>query len=371
MTKVSIILPIYDVEKYLRRCVDSVLSQTLEDIEIILATDGPDACDKICEEYAQKDSRVKIVSHPGSYGLAFNKSLEVAQGEYIGIVETDDWCDKTMYEKLYNKAKEYDADVVKCGFWFAYDNAKKNYKEIFKNFKEDFSVYNNSFFLVTQPSVWNCIYRKDFLIKKNIKMIEERQSFIDAPFHYETAYKANKYIILHEPLYYYYQDNTNQTVQNVKPLDGLKAEIYAYKKLSLDRKIHNELIDGFLYATIEHLMWNYVRLNSEEDKAIFWLAAHDYLNEIDLSSATYRYIGNRGDRRYFFEIVKTQRSGVFKETKNNIEVKLFCLIPLIKIKITTNWIKTYLFNFIPLIQYKKNGKIKLFNLFYILTWRKK
>lgn len=294
MPKISIILPIFNVEKYLNRCVDSVISQTLEDIEIILATDGPESCDKICEEYATKDSRVKIVSHPGSYGKAFNKSLEIASGEYIGIVETDDWCDNLMFEKMYNKAKETDADVVKCGFYFAYDDENKNTFEVWDEYNENLDIFKNQKFLSSQPSVWSCIYKKDFLAKNNIKMIEDRMAFIDAPFHYETLYKADKYVLLKEPLYYYYQDNENQTVRNVKPLDGLRAEKYAFEKIKESNNFE-KLQKGFIYSTSLHLLWNYKRMKFN-DKITFWKNAREYVETLPLNKENCKELGKRQKR---------------------------------------------------------------------------
>lgn len=294
MPKISIILPIFNVEKYLNRCVDSVISQTLEDIEIILATDGPESCDKICEEYAIKDSRVKIVSHPGSYGKAFNKSLEIASGEYIGIVETDDWCDNTMFEKMYNKAKENDADVVKAGFYFAYDDENKNTFEVWDEYNQYLDIFKNQKFLASQPSVWSCIYKKDFLIKNNIKMIEDRMAFIDAPFHYETLYKADKYVLLKEPLYYYYQDNENQTVRNVKPLDGLRAEKYAFEKIKESNNFE-KLQKGFINSTSLHLLWNYKRMKFK-DKITFWKNAREYVKTLPLNKGNCEGLGKRQKR---------------------------------------------------------------------------
>ncbi len=301
MTKISIILPVYNVEKYLSRCIDSVLNQTLTDIEIILATDGPEACDEICEEYAQKDSRIKILYHPGSYGKAFNKSLEIAEGEYIGIVEADDWCDAEMYEKMYNMAVKNNADVVKTGFNFAFDDKSKNYHTIYIEYPSDLKIEQNQRFLSSQPSVWSCIYKKDFLLENNIKMIEKRMSFIDAPFHYETLYKAEKYVLLKEPLYYYYQDNEFQTIKNVKPLDGLNAEIYAYEKLKSD-KVLKKLESGFIYATIVHLLWNYERL-TQCDKAIFWNEAHKYVNNLSLTDDSLKFL-NQLERKFLFDLRK-------------------------------------------------------------------
>ena len=102
MPKISVIIPVYNVEKYLRECLDSVINQTLADIEIILVDDGsPDNCPQICDEYALKDNRIKVIhKENGGYGSAMNVGLEKATGEYIGIVEPDDYIDSKMYEDL-------------------------------------------------------------------------------------------------------------------------------------------------------------------------------------------------------------------------------------------------------------------------------
>ena len=377
MTKISIIVPVYNVEKYLERCLDSIISQTLADLEIILATDGPENCDKICQQYAQKDNRIKVLQNPGSYGKGFNRGLEIASGEYIGIVEADDWCNPEMFEKLYKKAKEYNADVVKCGFVFSYDNVSMN-KTVVPDeiFPEDFSVYDYPEFLESQPSVWNCIYKKSFLKDKNIKMIEKRQPFIDAPFHYETLYMAEKYILLKEPLYYYYQGNANQSVQNVKPFDGLNSEKYAYARIIQNPKIWNELKEGFLYATTAHLLWNYERIKDEKDRSAFWLEAHNYLNGIDLSGFSFYYFYNNDLKKFFLEL-KNKRNGKYEPVhinscprSNTIWVKLFNIIPFLKIKLNQIGFKSYLFGLLPLVEFKKrySYKIKLFNLFYIIAF---
>ena len=100
--KVSIVVPIYNVEKYLKECVDSILNQTLEDIEVILVDDGsPDNCGKIVDEYARKDSRIIPVHQKNSgYSAAVNKGIDLATGEYIGIIESDNWIETDMYARL-------------------------------------------------------------------------------------------------------------------------------------------------------------------------------------------------------------------------------------------------------------------------------
>ena len=118
MPKVSIVIPIYNVEQYLRECLESVVNQTLKEIEIICVNDGStDSSPEILKEYAEKDNRIKVISKPNSgYGHTMNVGIDAAIGEYIGIVESDDYVKLDMYETLYNIAKKNDLDVVRADF---------------------------------------------------------------------------------------------------------------------------------------------------------------------------------------------------------------------------------------------------------------
>ena len=115
--KVSIIVPVYNVEKYLPCCIDSLLNQTLTEIEIILVDDeSPDDCPAMCDEYAKQDTRIKVIHKKNAgQGFARNDGLEVATGEFVAFVDSDDFVDVTMYEKLYNTAKEHNLDIAFCG----------------------------------------------------------------------------------------------------------------------------------------------------------------------------------------------------------------------------------------------------------------
>ena len=342
MTKVSIIVPIYNVEKYLRRCVDSILNQTLKDIEIILATDGGNECDQICQDYAKQDKRVTLVIHPGSYGKAFNKSLKIAKGEYIGIVEADDWCDPFMYEKLYSRAKETKADVVKGGFYFTFDDSKRNFSILYDGYMENFSLLDRPDFLSSQPAVWSCIYNKKFLLQNKIFMMEERLPFIDVPFHYETLFMAKNYQLLKEPLYFYYQDNPEQSVRNVKPLAGITTEKKAYEILFKKTNLYDDIKEGLIYATACHLRWNYERL-SQKDIRVFWNAAHEFLKSLPLKNVRYIYLYPE-DKSFFLLVLKNQYSVFWlkKLLKNLLSIQIlknrkqFCILGL-KIKIKQDW----------------------------------
>ena len=130
--KVTVVVPIYNVEKYLRQCLDSIVNQTLKDIEIICVDDGStDSSPQIIQEYMDKDSRVKVITKPNSgYGNSMNRGFDMAEGEYIGIVESDDYADPEMFEEMYNVASSNQLDVVKSGFYYYYSIPKeRNEKE--------------------------------------------------------------------------------------------------------------------------------------------------------------------------------------------------------------------------------------------------
>jgi glycosyltransferase involved in cell wall biosynthesis len=118
--KVSIIVPVYNVEKYLNKCIDSILSQTFTDFECILVDDcSPDNCPKICDEYAQKDSRVKVIHKPQNAGLplARKTGMEASRGEYIQHTDSDDWIEPDMVETMYEKARSGNYDIVYCDYY--------------------------------------------------------------------------------------------------------------------------------------------------------------------------------------------------------------------------------------------------------------
>ena len=112
--KISIIIPVYNTEEYLRECLDSVIEQTLKDIEIILVDDGStDNSGKICDEYREKDTRITVIHQENrGQGKARNEALKISNGEYIGFIDSDDWIDLDFYEKLYNAASEKESEVT-------------------------------------------------------------------------------------------------------------------------------------------------------------------------------------------------------------------------------------------------------------------
>lgn len=224
--EISIVIPVYKVEKYLRECIESVINQTFKNIEIILVDDGsPDNCPKICDEYANKDSRIRVIhKENGGYGTACNKGIEAARGKYIGLVESDDWIEPDMYEKLYKQIKKFDADMCTCSYFeykskSVYPNGThdKPYLETINNTDDNklFSIFDHPFWFTSHPSLWAKLYKSDLI--KSIKFDERKgSSYQDAPFVAELFCKTQKIIALHEFLYHYRVDNENSSSSNAR-----------------------------------------------------------------------------------------------------------------------------------------------------------
>lgn len=212
MIKVSVIIPVYNVEKYLRECLDSVVNQTLEDIEIICIDDGStDNSLNILKEYADKDSRFTIlIQHNKGAGSARNKGMEIAKGEYIGFVDSDDWIDLDYYEKLYEKAVKENADIVRTTFNIIYtDKAEEGgqNKLIKKRIKKNQLLSSNDHFGI----IWNAIYKTEFLHDNNIDYFDTDLPMChDVPFTLRIEISAKKIIPFDKTNYYYRKNRFGQ-----------------------------------------------------------------------------------------------------------------------------------------------------------------
>lgn len=166
LRKVSIIIPVYNAEEHLAKCINSVLSQTEKNIEIILIDDGSqDSSLDICQNYAKQDERIRVI-HQDNAGVsaARNQGLEVASGEYLGFVDSDDWIEKDMYERLLNEAEKNDADVVMCDAKMVYSDGEIQVDTITQlscNYILKKSDFTPALLLEMAGSAWRCIYKNN------------------------------------------------------------------------------------------------------------------------------------------------------------------------------------------------------------------
>ena len=234
---VSIIVPIFKVEKYLKRCIDSILNQTYRNIEIILIDDGsPDNCGKICDVYAKKDDRIKVI-HKENKGVsqARNDGIKLSKGKYIAFVDSDDYVEKNFIEILYNNIIENDADISICNYFLENDNIKIKRKidnDIPKNLNsKDFCKY-----IIRKNSYRGLLLNK--LFKRNIFFEDNRAYLIDEKIHIcedllfliENSLKYNRVYFDKKAYLYHYIVRPNSAISSEYNSKKVTM-IYAYDKI--------------------------------------------------------------------------------------------------------------------------------------------
>lgn len=230
--KVSVIIPVYNTAQYLPQCLDSICNQTLKNIEIICVNDGStDNSEEILKEYAAKDSRIIVVNKENS-GAADSRNLgiDVAKGEYIGFVDSDDWVDLNYYEELYNKASAEHADFVRCPYKLSFpdeENDDSLNKIIDNAIREKRNLKPNEHSCV----VWNAIYSSHFLKTNKILFDFELPPSEDVLFTAEVTFKARNMVPLNSTYYHYRQDREGQVSRP------------SLKKLSIMILLNNKIAD--------------------------------------------------------------------------------------------------------------------------------
>lgn len=316
MKKVSVIIPVYNVENYLRKCLNSLVNQTLKDIEIIVVNDGTtDNSQEIINEYVKKYPKkvVSIIQENGGQGAARNTGLLHAKGEYIGYVDSDDYVEENMYEELYKKAKEEDSDIVICG-----NNVVKENYELFS--KEDVDKE----FLLGKMAVWNKIYKKNIIVDNKIQF-RSKVWYEDLDFTMKVYFSSKKISYVDKPLYNYLLRegstmNNNNIKRNLELIEAFDSLIDYCK----DKKIYNKAKDEIEFLCIYHMyIFATTRVLNTNNK---------YKDKIEIINKFKNYINsnfpNFKQNKYLYLLPKRR-----KLIYNLINSKFYCIIiALFKIK---------------------------------------
>ena len=302
--KISIIVPIYNTNQYLNECLISLQNQTLKDIEIICINDGStDNSLDIIMKFIN-DNRFIIINKGNSgYGDSMNQGLNFANGEYIGIVESDDFVDIEMFKSLYKYTTIGKIDLIRSNYFFYWEENKKEffYFDYLKNsYNKLFNITDFPEILFISPSIWAGIYNKNFLIKNNIKFLSTPgASYQETSFSFKTLYKSKNILFTNDSFYYYRQTNLNSSMNN----KSLTKSIFINKEFyEIDKFFKKDLN---LFYQIEKVY------NTKKIKTLFWNLKR---NE------------NKGEYfKYFykdvFEILKNQKF-LYSKFKN-YELRLF------------------------------------------------
>lgn len=288
---VSVIVPVYKVEEYLKECVDSIINQTYKNIEIILIDDGsPDNCGKICDEYVKKDSRIKVIhKENGGLSSARNAGLDVAKGEYIAFVDSDDWLMPTYVYDMLKIAMKYNKEIVQCGHAKNVDDLYLK-KELSKDKELSFFEKNEAIYNLNVKNhgeyivVWNKLYRKELFenIRFPVNRINE-DTFVT----YKLFWNCKGEIAFTRKKLYYYRQregsimNNKFNIRRYDALDGYQEQFEFFLKLKKKKLIDASIC---IYQMIIKDFWYRTNVADIENK-------NKYLNQLlKRSRKIYKYM---------------------------------------------------------------------------------
>ncbi len=302
MARVSVVVPIYNVEKYLRQCLDSIVGQTLDDIEVICVNDGStDSSLEIINEYVSRDPRFKVIDKKNSgYGHSMNMGFDMASGEYIAIIESDDYAEPNMLEVLYNRAKENNLDTCKGGFYYYYSVPEERhvpcyiglasmrnrvicsgaeYKSAqgFKSLKEQIEFFG------IKPTIWSAIYKNSFIKENGIRFTQTPgASFQDTAFNFKVWALAERMMLIDDCLLHYRQDNEASSVNSGAKVFSVCDEFKEIERFMGEKKLAGDGL-SVVKSVLKYdaYIWNYERLNKEKAREFILIAAQELKRDMD------------------------------------------------------------------------------------------
>ena len=294
--KVSVVIPVYNAEKYLVQCLESVKNQTLKDIQIICVNDGStDKSLDIINEYAQNDSRFVVINQKNcGCGKAYNVGMAKADGEFIGFVEPDDYISDDMYETLYSKAVDNGLDMVKAQCYYCWDSIDYRYARYVMKMEGYYNKVltgdDRNLFYGFFMNTWSGIYKKSFLDMHHIRHHESKgASFQDNGFWMLTTSLARSAMWLPDQLYLYRRDNENQSINGDGKVYALTEEYDWVEKQLRDRFVPERTIEKCHYWRLFRNKGNLLRIADEYKK--------EFANQIFEDYRRFRYSlpGNNAD----------------------------------------------------------------------------
>jgi len=278
--KLTILVPVYNVSEFLPLCLESIKNQSFTNFECLLINDGStDNSLDILKRFVKDDKRFKVIDKKNTgYGSSLNKGIKQAKGEYIGIVEPDDFIHRDFYQKLL----QYDCDIIKASFFnFNGKDWKTVCENVFHEVRKNFPVNgirirpneNQKIFLM-DPTIWSAVYKKEMLIKNKISFLETPgASYQDAGFQFKTLMSAKTVFCLNEPLYYYRRDNENSSVKSNKKINSIKEEFDEIDNFIKQKPEYQTIADICRFRSYN---WNLNRLKMREALLFAKIAKADY-----------------------------------------------------------------------------------------------
>ena len=299
MIKVSVIVPVYNVEKYLDKCLKSLVNQTLKEIEIIVVNDGTkDKSQKIIDKYVKKYPKLvkSYIKENGGLSSARNYGLKYAKGEYIAFVDSDDYVEEDMYEKLYNKAIEKDFDMVVCNLKYIYDTKDVNaYSNINKDILTKEEIKKSM--INIYPSAWNKLFNKRLF--KNKVLFKEKVWYEDVEFLYRLYPYINSIGTVDDYLYNYVQRKGAITSTFDERLFHYIDNFNGIVKFYKEKKFFDEYQKELEYCYVRYLYATFIKQASNfKDKKMYEKAVEEAIKNVKENFPNYR------KNKYFYKSLK-------------------------------------------------------------------
>ena len=268
MPAISVIVPVFNVERYLDECLESIEAQTFEDLEIICVNDGStDSSLEILRSHAAKDPRITIIDKENrGYGHSINRGLEAARGEYIGIVESDDFIEPEMYETMYRRATSDDLDIVRVGYWYYWSKPEVR-NQFFECYRKDrcgkvFDPRELEECFLFPPALWAMLWKRSVVEENDLRLLETPgASFQDTSFSFKLWACARRAELIYEPFLHYRQDNESSSINNPEKVYFVCNELKECEKFVRDQIHDVSLLPLVNRRRFDAYLWNISRID--------------------------------------------------------------------------------------------------------------
>lgn len=294
--KVSVLVPICNVERYLEECLDSLAAQSFTDFEVLCINDGStDGSRAIIQSYMDADERFRVIDKPNSgYGASMNMGLANAIGEYIAILESDDFFEPNALELLVDAAERNQSDVVKADFYLYWSTPQER-DELFRIVDEQevgrtMRPIDDLAIFFRKPSIWSALYRSSFLRDNGIDFLETPgASYQDAGFNFKVWASAARATFIADPILHYRQDNEKSSVNSAAKVYCVCDEYASMTSFVNDRLDGDQRLMGILECMkFDSYMWNYDRLSGDLRGDFIVRTSSEFADDLDKGLVDFR-----------------------------------------------------------------------------------
>jgi glycosyltransferase involved in cell wall biosynthesis len=317
MTMISVIVPIYNAEKYLEECLNSLVNQTLQDIEFILVNDGStDSSPSICELFKAKYKKIILIHKPnGGQMSSYIEGIKYAKGDYIGFVDSDDYVDNTMFQIMYDKVKKTQADIVMCDRYDVFtDRISVNRLPISPG------IYTGDKLNIIRSKIlpkinehhipntrWNMLYEKKLFISQLIYCKSKSRYFEDRYIVPACMFTANSIVYIDEALYYYRQRlSSSHLVTSLNIYKSLKEVMAVQKQILLSLNLYDQYYSNIIESHLDYLRQLTTRniVNNKKNKKIRFETLKIIIEDADFKHAFFTYQSKlTGKQKFLYEIL--------------------------------------------------------------------